>query len=96
MRAAIDMKGKAALVTGAASGLGRGTALALARAGADVCIVDMNAAGLEETAQQIRALGAKAHVHATDLADPENCRAAVAAAVKTGSGGSTRCAILRG
>ena len=45
-----NMTDEAALVTGAASGLGRGTALALARAGANVCIVDVNAAGLEETA----------------------------------------------
>jgi len=76
-----DMKGKAALVTGAASGLGKGTALALARAGADVCIVDMNASGLEEAAGAVRALGARAHVHQTDLSKAENCRAAVAAAV---------------
>lgn len=77
-----DMKGKAALVTGAASGLGRGAALALARAGADVLLVDMNAAGLEETATQVKALGVKAHIHATDLSKAENCTAAVAAAVE--------------
>lgn len=76
------MKGKAALVTGAASGLGRGAALALARAGADVLLVDMNAAGLEETATQAKALGVKAHIHATDLSKAENCTAAVAAAVE--------------
>ncbi|MGB8364698.1 MAG: SDR family NAD(P)-dependent oxidoreductase [Rhizomicrobium sp.] len=77
-----DMKGKAALVTGAASGLGRATALALARAGADICIVDVNAAGLEETAQSVRALGRRAHVHATDLTVAENCPNAVRAAVE--------------
>ena len=76
-----DMTGKAALVTGAASGLGRATALALAKAGADVCIVDVNAAGLEDAAGQISALGRTAEVHATDLVEPDNCRAAVAAAV---------------
>jgi NAD(P)-dependent dehydrogenase (short-subunit alcohol dehydrogenase family) len=78
-----DMKGKAALVTGAASGLGRGTALALARAGAHVCIVDVNQSGLDETAGAIRALGVKAHVHATDLSKVDNCRNAVATAVQT-------------
>jgi NAD(P)-dependent dehydrogenase (short-subunit alcohol dehydrogenase family) len=78
-----DMKGKAALVTGAASGLGRGTALALARAGADVFLVDVNAAGLEETANAAKALGVKAQVHATDLSKAENCKAAVDAAVET-------------
>jgi NAD(P)-dependent dehydrogenase (short-subunit alcohol dehydrogenase family) len=76
-----NMTDEAALVTGAASGLGRGTALALARAGANVCIVDINATGLDETAQQVRALGRKALVHATDLSVAENCVAAVAAAV---------------
>ena len=77
----LNMSDEAALVTGAASGLGRGTALALARAGANVCIVDINAAGLEETAQQVRAIGRKALVHATDLSVAENCEAAVAAAL---------------
>jgi NAD(P)-dependent dehydrogenase (short-subunit alcohol dehydrogenase family) len=80
MPIASNMTGKAALVTGAASGLGRATALALARAGANVCIVDVNAAGLEETSQAVRSLGVKALAHTTDLAVPANCPAAVAAA----------------
>lgn len=79
---ASDMKGKAALVTGAASGLGKGAALALARAGADVCLIDLNAGGLEETAAAVRALGVKAHVHAADLSKADACREAVAAATK--------------
>ena len=82
MPTASDMKGKGALVTGAASGLGRATAFALGRAGADVCIVDVNSAGLEETASQLRALGTRALVHATDLASRENCLGAIAAAVE--------------
>jgi len=75
------MKGKAALVTGAASGLGRATAFALGRAAADVCVVDVNAAGLEETAAQLRALGVRTLVHATDLCARDDCIGAVAAAV---------------
>jgi NAD(P)-dependent dehydrogenase (short-subunit alcohol dehydrogenase family) len=75
------MKGRSAIVTGAASGLGRATALALGRAGADVCIVDLNAAGLEDTANQLRAIGAPALIHAADLSGRDNCLAAVAAAV---------------
>jgi NAD(P)-dependent dehydrogenase (short-subunit alcohol dehydrogenase family) len=82
MPTASDMTGKAALVTGAASGLGRATALALARAGADICLVDMNAGGLEETAEAVRALGVKAQPHAADLSIAETCPAAVAAAVQ--------------
>jgi NAD(P)-dependent dehydrogenase (short-subunit alcohol dehydrogenase family) len=81
MPKASDMKGKVALVTGAASGLGRATAFALGRAGADVCAVDVNAAGLEETGAQLRALGVRALVHSTDLSTRDNCVGAVAAAV---------------
>jgi NAD(P)-dependent dehydrogenase (short-subunit alcohol dehydrogenase family) len=75
------MKGKSALVTGAASGLGRATALALARAGADVCAVDINAEGLAGTAAELSALNAGVLVHETDLSKRDNCLAAVAAAV---------------
>lgn len=78
---ASDMQGKAALVTGAASGLGRATAIALAKAGAAVCLVDVNPKGLEETAREITGLGAKCVVHATDLSVADNCAAAVSAAV---------------
>ena len=80
MPSASNMKGKAALVTGAASGLGRAAALKIGQAGADVCIVDLNPAGLEETATQLRSLGVRALVHATDLSVRDNCIAAVAAA----------------
>ena len=54
-----DFTGKVAFVTGAASGIGRATALAFALAGAAVAIVDIAEAGLAETATQITALGAK-------------------------------------
>jgi NAD(P)-dependent dehydrogenase (short-subunit alcohol dehydrogenase family) len=79
--AAIDMSGHAAVVTGAASGLGRATAVALAKAGADVCLVDINSVELEATAQQIRALGRQALVHATDLSVAHNCGPVVHATV---------------
>jgi len=81
MPTASNMRGKAALVTGAASGLGRATALALGRAGADVCVVDLNAAGLEVTAKELRPLGVRVLIHATDLSASGSCPAAVAAAV---------------
>jgi NAD(P)-dependent dehydrogenase (short-subunit alcohol dehydrogenase family) len=76
------MKGKVALVTGAASGLGRATALKLAAAGADLCIADVNAAGLEETAGGARALGVRVLIRDTDLVVCDNCSATVAAAVQ--------------
>ena len=76
-----DMTGKVALVTGAASGLGRATALKLAEAGADLCLVDINAEGLAETAAAVEALGRAALVHPADLSDFATCAPAVAATV---------------
>lgn len=76
-----EFQGKTALVTGAASGLGRETALAFARAGADLCLVDLNAGGLAETFGDVKKLGASAIELATDISDPAACGKAVAAAV---------------
>jgi NAD(P)-dependent dehydrogenase (short-subunit alcohol dehydrogenase family) len=52
-----DLTGKKALVTGAAVGIGRGCAIALAKAGADVAIVDLNEKAGRKTVEEIRALG---------------------------------------
>jgi NAD(P)-dependent dehydrogenase (short-subunit alcohol dehydrogenase family) len=52
-----DLTGKKTLVTGAAVGIGRGCALALARAGADVAIVDIDEETGPKTAQEIKAGG---------------------------------------
>ena len=76
------MTGKTALVTGAAAGLGRATAMRLAQAGADVCLVDINAEAVAAAADEVRALGVRALPLALDLAEPDNCRHAVAAAVQ--------------
>jgi len=76
-----DMTGKAALVTGAASGLGRATAIRLASDGAQVCLVDLNADGLAETEAAIAKAGGAAFAHVANLSDPDVCAPAVAAAV---------------
>jgi NAD(P)-dependent dehydrogenase (short-subunit alcohol dehydrogenase family) len=60
---------KVALVTGAGSGLGRAIALRLAREGAHLHLADVNAAGVNETAAQIRAAGQKVAVTVCDLSD---------------------------
>ncbi|MBE7503252.1 MAG: SDR family oxidoreductase [Verrucomicrobiales bacterium] len=52
-----DLTGRKALVTGAAVGIGRGCAVALAQAGADVAIVDLDEKTGTKTAEEIRALG---------------------------------------
>ncbi len=63
-----DFRGKIVLVTGTASGIGRETALAFARAGADLVVCDLNASGLEETAQAIRGLGRRVLARQVDVA----------------------------
>lgn len=54
------LAGRTAIVTGAASGIGRGTVLALAARGARVALVDINAAGLDAVAAEIAAAGGQA------------------------------------
>ena len=65
-----DLTGRTALVTGAASGIGRESALAFARRGANLEICDLDAVGLEATAAAIRALGRGAvATYVVDVAD---------------------------
>lgn len=61
--------GKIAVVTGAGSGIGRATALALARKGATIAMADIGEAGLQETARQIAAAGGRSSQHVVDVAD---------------------------
>jgi NAD(P)-dependent dehydrogenase (short-subunit alcohol dehydrogenase family) len=71
MRAPVpDLRGKRCFVTGAASGIGRATAHAAARRGAELYLTDRAAEGLETTAAAVRAAGGSvAYTHAADVAD---------------------------
>ena len=67
----ITLAGQVALVTGGSRGIGRATALLLARAGADVALTCRSRTGeAEAVAAEIRQLGRKAWVGTGDLADP--------------------------
>ena len=80
------LQGRRALVTGAASGIGRATAARLASEGAAVFCVDIAAEGAEETAKAICASGGTALSGRVDVADLASCEAGVGAAV-AGLGG---------
>jgi len=79
MTQTIDLSGRAALVTGAGSGIGRQTAFTLADAGAPVACTDVNPTTAEETADQIRAAGGQAISMAHDVVDEAQWAAAVSA-----------------
>ena len=64
-----NLDGRVAVVTGAAQGIGQGVAAALAHAGADVAIVDLDEARLTETGGLIRAAGRRALAVACDVGD---------------------------
>jgi NAD(P)-dependent dehydrogenase (short-subunit alcohol dehydrogenase family) len=68
------LKGRVALVTGGASGLGRATALALADAGAHVAIGDIDAAGSEQTLSQVTSAGGSGDVVPLDVTDDTSRR----------------------
>jgi NAD(P)-dependent dehydrogenase (short-subunit alcohol dehydrogenase family) len=76
------LDGKVALVTGASSGLGVAIAQGLAEAGADVVLGARRVDKLEETKGLVEAAGRKALAVQTDVTDPDQCTAMVAAAVE--------------
>lgn len=74
--------GKTAFITGAASGIGRATAVAFAAEGARVVVTDRGEAALQETAEHVEATGGEVLAITCDVGRPEQVEAAVAQAVK--------------
>lgn len=70
-----DLRGRVALVSGTASGMGKAMSLALAEAGADLMLADIDTVGNQATADQIISLGRKAIAVECDVADPAQIRA---------------------
>ncbi len=74
-----DYTGKVVLITGAASGIGRASAIQFAKNGASVAIADMNEKGLSDTAKLINS---DALCIAVDVADEDSCKAMINKAAK--------------
>ena len=69
-----DLTGRVALVSGAASGMGRAMSLALAQHGADLLLADLDAEGVRRTAEQIAALGRRAVPVTCNVSQPDAIR----------------------
>jgi len=86
----VGLRDKVCVVTGAASGIGRGIALAFASAGATVVAIDRDRDGCMRTADEVKRAGATAAGIICDVTDPD---AVAASAVQTTSGFG-RCDVL--
>ncbi|MFP3992860.1 SDR family NAD(P)-dependent oxidoreductase [Streptomyces sp. E11-3] len=74
---AYDLTGRTAFLTGAASGIGRASAVLLAQAGATVHCADRDETGLHKTAHEIKAAGGIAYTHPLDVSDRAQLQAAI-------------------
>lgn len=81
-----EFKGKVAIVTGAASGIGAAVARELAAGGAEVVVADLERAAAEAVAAEIKAAGGKAHAFAVDVANAGSVEKMVDFAVSTCGG----------
>ena len=76
-------EGKVAFVTGAASGIGRATALAFAREGGSVVVSDVSEQNVRDTARMIEELGGRALAVACDVTRSEDVKAALDQTIET-------------
>ena len=78
----MDMKNKTAFVTGGASGIGRASTIAFAKAGANVFILDIDIAGADAVACEITAFGGKAVAHKADVTKEHEVSEAIARCIE--------------
>ena len=78
-----QLEGRVALVTGGGSGIGRASAVALAKEGAKLVVADINEAGGRQTAQQIQAMGGEAVAIRVDVSQTADVQDAVETALQT-------------
>ena len=76
-----DLTGRVAVVTGAGTGIGRATAILLARRGADVAVCGRRQDKIDEAAARIRETGRRALGVQTDVRKPDQCKALIEAVV---------------
>src|SRR4051794_37022016 len=79
MTSTMDLSGKVSVITGAGSGVGRATALELARRGMSVGLVGRTASTLDETAAMVKSAGGRALVAAADVGQESEVRSAISA-----------------
>src|SRR4029453_19310435 len=78
----MQLTDQVAIITGSARGIGRATALCLAREGAHIVVADINAAGAQGGAAEIAGLGRRTLVVETDVADQGQVQAMVQSAIE--------------
>ena len=79
----IDLTDKVAIVTGGASGIGRGICLVLARQGANLAVADMNSEGAEAVAAEVSGMGRQAKAVGVDVTDRASVEQLVAGVLDT-------------
>ncbi|MBE0461046.1 MAG: SDR family NAD(P)-dependent oxidoreductase [Candidatus Aminicenantes bacterium] len=78
----LSLEGKVAMVTGAASGIGLGTAIRLAEVGANIVLLDIDESKGIEAADKIRNIGQKAEFFRCDVTSNHDCKKTTESAVK--------------
>ena len=76
-----ELDGQVAIVTGAGRGIGRATALRLAREGASVTVADIDEANTNQVAEEIESAGGTAHAYTVDVTDRADTERMVAETV---------------